>query len=71
MPSNSAKAKLRRAKRHLIAAKILLGGLPSAFWQSEQTAKIIDELTDDLTETQRKIKAISPDDLKKVSNMAR
>jgi len=71
MPSNSATAKLKRAKRHLIAAKILLGGLPSTYWQSEKTAQIIDELTTDLTETQRKIKAISPDDLKKVSDMAR
>lgn len=58
MPSNSANEKLKRAKRHLIAAKVLIGSLPSRYWAEVDIAEKIDTIADDLTTTQEKIKTI-------------
>lgn len=65
MPSNSATEKIRRAKRHLIAAKVLLSSLPSRYWTERETRETIQTVEDELLTTQEKIQAIKDPEQKK------
>lgn len=65
MPSNSAREKIARAKRHLLAARILISSLPSRYWTREKTAEELDAISEALNSTQRKIKAVGTGDEQK------